>query len=294
MPRRYHVLDVFTNRPLAGNQLAVVTDTDDLDSVAMQSIAREFNLAETVFVLPPEHTSHRARLRIFTPMIEMPFAGHPTIGTAVLLGHLDGITGETQMILGEAIGPVACVVKPGSARFKVPGTATFRGEPASIDTVATALGLDVADIGYHAHRVTMAGVGLPFTFVPVADRATLARIAVNTAVWEDAFGKDGFSSALVYAPDAEGQGHHWRARMFAPLEGIPEDPATGSAAAAFTAVIAAFDSPADGTHRFVIEQGFEMGRPSLIGLTMAMRAGECEAAHIDGEAVIIADGFLHV
>jgi trans-2,3-dihydro-3-hydroxyanthranilate isomerase len=301
MPRRFYTLDVFANRALAGNPLAVVLDSEGLDTAAMQAIAREFNLSETVFVLPPDRAENRARLRIFTPGIEMPFAGHPTVGTAVLLATLDHPAGIADVVFGveEIIGVIPCAVSlsetgPAFARFSVPKMPYERPLEASPAAIARALGIEPDEIGFGAHRPSVFGTGFPFTYVPVASRAVLARIRVNTAIWAETFGSDGLSAAFVYCKDPENADHAFRARMFSPGDGIPEDPATGSAASALAGPICLFDKPADGEHVFVIEQGFEMGRPSIIELTVSVRHGVPEHLQIGGHAVIVSQGELHV
>eukprot|EP01036_Dinobryon_divergens_P013704 gene13704-18489_t len=165
---------------------------------------------------------------------------------------------------------------------------------ASPADIAQALGIEPGDIGFGAHRPSVFGTGFPFTYVPVASRAVLARIRVNTAIWAETFGSDGLSAAFVYCKDPENTAHSFRARMFSPGDGIPEDPATGSAASALAGTICLFDKPADGEHVFIIEQGFEMGRPSIIELTVSVRHGSPERLQIGGNAVVVSRGELHV
>ncbi|MDQ0395212.1 PhzF family phenazine biosynthesis protein [Labrys monachus] len=300
MSRRFFTLDVFADRPLAGNPLAVVLDAGGLDGDAMQKIAREFNLSETVFVLPPEEARHRARIRIFTPGLELPFAGHPTVGTAVLLASLDHDhqPGDYLFGLEEQIGVVPCAVSLAGgapyARFEVPVLPTERGTPADIALIAGALGLAADDIGFENHKPTLFGTGSPFTFVPLRSLEAAARIRINTALWQDAFGQDGLGAAYVYTRQTAQPTSTFHARMFSPGDGIPEDPATGSAAASLSGVIARFDDLADGVHHFRIEQGFEMGRPSLIDLNMTTEGMRLAAASIGGNAVIVSEGTLNV
>ena len=177
MPRRFVTLDVFTDTALTGNPLAVVLDAEGLDSAAMQAIAAEFNLSETVFVLPPEVPRHRARLRIFTPVSELPFAGHPTLGTAVLLALRDrraGLTDAVAFGLEATLGTLACVVEPGegrgTGRFKMPVLPEFLGDGPAAALVAAALGLEPAEIGFARHAPSRHGAGPSFLFVPVATR----------------------------------------------------------------------------------------------------------------------------
>lgn len=305
MPRRFFTLDVFADTPLAGNPLAVVIDAAGLDAGAMQRIAREFNLSETVFVLPPENRRHRARIRIFTPGLEMPFAGHPTVGTAVLLAsldHPDAIDGDepTDILFGleETIGIVPCAVTLGGgrafARFELPKLPERDGEAKDDDRLARALGLEAADIGFDNHRPTVYSAGFPYSLVPVRDLAALGRIRIDTSVWKETFGQEGLGAAYAYTRETALPGSAFRARMFSPGDGIPEDPATGSAVAAFAGAVMAFEAPADGNHRLRIEQGFEMGRPSLIDLSLTVVDGRLIGAAISGAAVIVGEGVLRV
>jgi trans-2,3-dihydro-3-hydroxyanthranilate isomerase len=294
--RRYHVFDVFAERPLAGNPLAVVLDAAELDGAAMQAIAREFNLSETVFVLPPEKPAHTARVRIFTPATELPFAGHPTVGTAICLAiERFGENGgqDAVLVLEEGVGPVRCGVKlsgdGGFAEFDCPKLPVKAGEAKPRELAAAAVGLSPAEIGFENHVPTVWSAGLLYCFVPVRNMAALAQATPHRNAWTPAFGKDG---AFLYTRQTQGHDHSFRARMFAPLMGIEEDPATGSAVAAFAGPIHDFDAPPDGIHVAIVEQGFEMGRPSLIRLEMTVSAGVVALVRIGGKAVRVMSGTL--
>jgi trans-2,3-dihydro-3-hydroxyanthranilate isomerase len=297
MQRRFVTLDVFTDRRFAGNPLAVVLDAQDLDGAAMQAVAREFNLSETVFVLPPVDKSHRAKLRIFTPAFELPFAGHPTVGSAVLLARLDGGGDRRDMFLEEGIGPIRCAVEPidpqrGHARFDLARLPAEAGPAADAKTIAAALGIDEADVGFPGFSPSRWSAGAPYTFVPLRSLDAVARCRVNLATWKAAFGQDEHCAPYVFCRETAEPGHAFHARMFAPGAGVPEDPATGSAAAALAGVIARFAPPPDGTHAFAIEQGYEMGRPSLIHLSLTMRDGKLAAAAIGGGAIVVTEGTI--
>jgi trans-2,3-dihydro-3-hydroxyanthranilate isomerase len=308
LQRRYRLLDVFTQRPLAGNPLAVVEDCEGLDSAAMQKIAAEFNLSETVFVLPAREKGASARLRIFTPKTELAFAGHPTIGAAVLLTEPPGAAAEPPgaaaeasdeavLVIEEEIGNLTCrAARRGSeaafASFDLPHLPVEAGMPAQSADLAAALGLDEQDIGFAGHRPTLYSAGLPCTFVPVAGLATIARARVDPARFERIFCGLESSVVYLYTKDTVEPGRAFHARMFAPGLGIDEDPATGSAAAALAGIIATFDHPADGRHTYVVEQGFEMGRPSAITLTLCIEHGNLAAVSIGGHAVFVARGTL--
>lgn len=299
MPRRYAILDVFTDRPLSGNPLAVVLDSAGLDDARMQAIAAEFNLSETVFVSPAEKPVHSAAVRIFTPARELPFAGHPTVGTAVLLGLERAASGtgngEMVLVLEESVGPVRCGVslrsdRLGHAVFDLPKLPAEGAQPPEKDALAAALNLISAEIGFENHHASIFDAGVPYTFVPVRDLAAIGKARANHSAWPATFGKGG--AAFLYCREVTESGRHFHARMFAPEHGITEDPATGSAVAAFSGVIARFDQPPGGSHRYVIEQGFEMGRPSLISLEIDMDGGAVVEGRIGGEAVVVARGTL--
>jgi trans-2,3-dihydro-3-hydroxyanthranilate isomerase len=294
MRRHFFTLDVFTDRRFTGNPLAVVLDTDGLDGAAMQAIAREFGHPETVFVFAAGDPAHRARVRIFTPMRELPFAGHPTVGTAVLLGLRDGTAVGGDIVLEEGIGPVRCTLESsdggrGSARFGVPQTPVEIGPAADDAAIAAALGLTPSEIGFGRFRASCWSAGNPFPFVPVASLAAIARCRVDLAKFHAAFSE---GHVYVFCGETREPGHAFHARMFAPALGIPEDPATGSAAAAFTGLLAARGGLGDGDHAIVIEQGYEMGRPSLIRLAVKIAAGKLASASIGGDAVIVTEGAI--
>lgn len=305
MERRFYTLDVFTERKLAGNPLAVVLDAEDLvranDTQGMLAIAREFNLSETVFVAEPRDPVNSARVRIFTPVGELPFAGHPTVGTAVLLAHLraaDHIKGPGGVVIAleEEIGLVKVEVaqRPGrEARgvFAIPRLPERTPWTPDLETLGAALGIDPVDIGFGAHAPSCWNAGVPFAMVPVRDLATLAKASIaDSSAWRAAFGFTGKNAALIYTRETGDPAHHVRARMF--MAGVGEDPATGSAAAAFSGAAVHFERPEDGMHQIIIEQGYEMGRPSQIVLDLDVQSGLLRGAHIGGGAVIVSQGTL--
>ncbi len=301
MKLTYYVLDVFTQDQLAGNPLAVVCGADGLDTDRMQGIAREFNLSETVFVMEPEHEAHSARVRIFTPKSELPFAGHPTVGTAILLAQLKfgDVTSEQDaiIVLEENIGAIRVGVRmiPSAAdyaEFDAPRMPADAGAPAPEDRIAAALGLATSEIGFENHHPSRFNAGVPFTFVPVEGIEAIRRAHVVYSYWEEAFRGDEMLAAFVYCRETVRHSAAFHARMFAPMTGIHEDPATGAAAAAFAGAINRFDRPADGLHRYEIEQGFEMGRPSEIVLEMEIAGHQVTGLRIGGHAIHVARGEL--
>ncbi|WP_026379566.1 PhzF family phenazine biosynthesis protein [Afifella pfennigii] len=297
MQRRYRIYDVFTEKALAGNQLAVVLDTEGLAQDAMQAIAREFNLSETVFVEPADNPAHSAKIRIFTPACELPFAGHPTVGAAVCLaaerfGEPEGEQ-DAVVVLEEAIGPVRCGVRlfdhSGFAEFDCPKLPAEIGPAPSSDAIAAACGLTSGELLFENHRPSVWSAGVPYYFIPVQNRAALAAVEAIAPAWEATFKKDG---VFLYCRDPEGHDHQFRARMLAPTAGIAEDPATGSAAAAFAGPVLKFDQPTEGDHAILIEQGYEMGRPSIIRLEITVSRASLANVRIGGGAVRVMEGML--
>lgn len=300
MPRRFNTLDVFTHTPLAGNPLAVVHDADGLDTAAMQAIAGEFNLSETVFVQPGT-AGHRADIRIFTPGAELPFAGHPTVGTAIMLALMDGLQpgSETAFVLGEKAGPVPCRILRHvdgrmEAGFDAPRLPAETGPAPDAAQLAGILGLEARDIGFDGHVPSRFGAPVSFCYVPVRTRAALDRIRVDTRWFAETFAAigEGHPAIFAYSRETVDPAAGFHARMFAPGLGIAEDPATGSAAAAFAGALAAFERLGAGTHRVTIEQGFAMGRPSRIALGLTLSGGAVAAVTIGGGAVVVSEGRL--
>ena len=296
MRRRFVTLDVFTKTRFAGNPLAVVRDSDGLGDAAMQAIAREFNLSETVFLLPPGGPSHRARLRIFTPARELPFAGHPTVGTAALIG-IDAGAGEHAFVLGEKIGPVRCIVTvedetAATACFDIPQMPSEITPAPDAGAMARALGLDPLDLRLDGFAPAIYTAGVPMAFVPVSGLDAIRRCKPDAPAIAAALGEAGPRAVFVFCRETVDPAFSFHARMFAPAFGIPEDPATGSAVAAFAGLLARFEPQDKGERRFAIEQGYEMGRPSQIGLAIATSVGRLQRVTIGGAAVVVSQGTI--
>ena len=295
-------LDVFTDTRFGGNQLAVFPDASGLDADQMHIIAREFNLSETVFVLPPENPAHTRRLRIFTPGGELPFAGHPTIGTAhalAALGHIPIAGDLTRVIFEEGVGPVHVAIRtrngaPVFSELSVAKLPEIGPPPPSRSALADLLSLEVADLAGGTWSPQSISTGVPFLFVPIRDRNALKRARVKPDKWDAILKASWAPEIFVFSRDPEREGSHIRARMFAPGLGIGEDAATGSAAAALGGYLAARDAVKDGTLRWVVEQGFEMGRPSILEVEADKAEGRITAIRVGGAAVMVSKGEMDV
>ena len=297
---RFHILDVFADRRFGGNPLAVVEGADGLADDEMQAIAREFNFSESVFLTEPRDPVHAARARIFTPRSELPFAGHPTIGAAALIAETRAsdvlARSDIVVVLEETIGPVRCEARRAPdgaiyAQFDSPAPPARIGVAPSREMLAGALSLEPDDIGFLTHNPTRCSIGVEFVFVPLRSRAALDR-ARPSARLQDTI--DGAVGAYLYTQESADPENVIHARMFANGLGFDEDPATGSAAAAFAAVAHEFERPDDGEHELHIEQGRAMGRPSRLTLRMTVAAGGLSSIAVGGCVLRAADGWLRL
>ena len=299
---RFFTADVFTDRRFGGNQLAVFPAADGLETRRMQAIARELNLSETVFVFPPADPAHTRRLRIFTPGAELPFAGHPTIGTAFVLASIGEIplgAGEASIVFEEGVGPVPVTIRgDGGAVGYCELTAARLPEegppPPPLEEVAAALSLRPEEIGTASRSPRAVSCGVPYFFIPLRDEAALGRARIDLSAWERALSRWWAPAVFPFVDTGGQRGVDFRARMFAPGIGIPEDPATGSAAAAMAGYLGATGGPESGTLRWVIEQGVEMGRPSRLHVTCERSGGRISAVRVGGTSVLVAEGRLLV
>ncbi|QKQ48357.1 MULTISPECIES: PhzF family phenazine biosynthesis protein [Achromobacter] len=294
MRYRYVTADVFTRDAYGGNPLAVVLDAQGLDGAQMQRIAREFNYSETSFVLPPEDVAHTARVRIFTPDREVPFAGHPNVGTAVVLAREWQAAGRPvpeTFVFEEAAGLVRIALRSGEqgvdgARLRAPQPLS-RGGTASAAAAARALGLEPADIDTSSHPPQVVSVGLAFLVVQLASRDALRRAAPDVQGYAALLPLDGVKSIYAYTTDTAAEPQtDLQARMFTGR--MTEDPATGSATAAVTALRAALSG---GALRLRVGQGVDMGRPSLL-LADAEPRPDGVWAGVAGQAVAVMEGTL--
>lgn len=287
----YTLLDVFTDRPFGGNQLAVFTEADGLADETMQSIARELNLSETVFVMPPQ-SGGDFRLRIFTPRVELPFAGHPTIGAALVLA---GSAGRSELLLEEAAGPVRVQLgtQDGRPFASLTAPAIPQAVPVAITRSAAAaiLGLGVEALAAQVSAAYSAGV--PFLFIPLASAEALEAVELDVTAWREQLADSPAPHVVaVFARDLA-TAAHIDVRMFAPAMGIAEDPATGAAAAALAGLLLDLQRP-EGTARWTIGQGAAMGRPSTIFLEAEVEEGRATAVRVGGTAVVVGHGTLEI
>ncbi len=290
----FETWDVFTDRRFAGNPLAVVMDTEGLDTDDMQRLAREFNLSESTFVLPPEDTVNTARVRIFTPAYELPFAGHPTVGTAIAIARSRKLAGVLRLELAAGIFPVTVETdgEAAYAQFENPNLPAEHGPAPAAELIEAALSLPRGAVDRAEHRPRRIGAGVDFIFARAPIDA-VRRARIDSAAWAR-LELDRVVGVLLYAEGGDSADAAYHARMFAPDAGVSEDPATGSAAAAFPGQIARSQKLADGDHRWIVEQGFEMGRPSRIEVEVEAQGGAVTAVRIGGRAVPVASGQIVV
>lgn len=300
----YLLLDVFTDRPYTGNPLAVVPFPPmPLSTDQMQAIATEFNLSETVFIFPPQNSENTVALRIFTPTQELPFAGHPTIGAAVALGFLAkrqqfSLPPNQDLIFEEKIGlvPVTLQLQNENLGYATLQTAQLpvRGTQAlSRDQLAETLSVEPSALIWDDDCQPAAySCGVPFFFVPLQSRAAVDLARINTGAWEKYLQASWASCVFVFAFDPINSQHQVYGRMFGPEKGIVEDPATGSAAAAFAGFLIAREKNPNGPIRWMVEQGVAMGRPSLLEITAHCESGVLKSVQVGGQAVLIGEGQL--
>ncbi len=288
----FHTLDVFAQDAYTGNPLAVVLGADGLSTAQMQTIAREFNLSETIFVQSPEDATHTAKVRIFLTAAEIPFAGHPTIGCAILLAEAQNPHGDFEMeiTLEEVAGLVPVRVRRINGTMHAEFTApvnpfAHEGTLPAQELIAKALGLETDDIG----ECGLWQGGPSFIYIPVSSQSALSKAAVGGSEWTELTQLAKSNAAYLYTPDGNGG---YSARMFAPANGLAEDPATGSASAILAAQLLHAGSLNEGTNRISLTQGVDMGRPSKITLTIDVSAGKINAVRIAGSAVRISNGSL--
>jgi trans-2,3-dihydro-3-hydroxyanthranilate isomerase len=307
MKRRYVTADVFTDLMFGGNPLAVVLDAEGLSTAEMQSIALEFNYSETTFVLPPDNPAHTAKVRIFTPRTEVPFAGHPNVGTAFVLARESPYAAAAAasasgiFVFEEAAGlvPMKLLREHGEtvgAELRAP-EALSRRSVVSPEIAAACLSLEPTDIATHVHAPQVISVGLPFVVVELRNQDALGRSRPNIAAHAELLPLDGADAVFAYwrARDESGGSETvLHARMFSPLDGIVEDPATGSACAAAIALLATLSRGERAELAWRIHQGVDMGRPSLLLGRTVVRDSTVIATHIGGRCVLVLEGIMNL
>jgi trans-2,3-dihydro-3-hydroxyanthranilate isomerase len=301
MRHRFLTADVFTTQRFGGNQLAVFPDARAIPEQSLLPITREFNYSETTFVYPAADAAHTRRVRIFTPGGEIPFAGHPTVGTAHVLAAIGEIRlagAETRIVLEEGVGPVPVTIRgdadrrPTFAQLSVAKLPEFFDGPPSLEAVAEVLSLDPSDFLGGEYDPQPVSCGLPFFIVPLRTREAVARARVRLEPWERHLKGTPWSETMVFAMDAERADIH--ARVFVPGLNVPEDPATGSANACLGGYLASRTPRDNGTLRWTVEQGIEMGRPSLLHVEADKQGGRITAVRVGGTTVMVSEGSMEV
>jgi trans-2,3-dihydro-3-hydroxyanthranilate isomerase len=304
MKYQYYICDVFTETRFGGNQLAVLPKAEGLTPDQMQQIAREFNFSESTFVFPAS-AGHTRRVRIFTPASEIPFAGHPNVGTAFVLasvGELGEIKSPHTVVFEEDAGLVSVTIHAAEGRIAscelaAPQPLSF-GKTVEPDVVASAVSVKRDDIVTDTHAPQICSVGLPFVFTELRDRAALERARINMSGFETLrdLGVNPQLYFYVRANESEQDRHGFdiRARMFAPLSGVSEDPATGSANCALGGLLAHHEQVTSGMLSWRIAQGVEMGRPSTLVARAEKKEGEVTGTWIGGAAVLVSEGTIEV
>lgn len=289
----YLLLDVFTRERLKGNQLAVVCKGDGLLDDEMQAIAREFNLSETVFLLKPQAERNTASVRIFTPTVELPFAGHPTVGAAVVLGLQNKLS---AVRIEEKVGLITALFersdkRSGEARFALPRLPEVVAPASEKLAIAMALGIEIEDIGCGPYQPAVYSAGNVFHLVPVRNAAVLKRLVPNMAAWNAAF-PHGRHSTYIFTQTPEEPENDLAARMLSSGMGMAEDPGTGSAAAALIGLLSDHADIGTGQVDYALRQGHEMGRPCRITLQLRKENEVLTHGGIGGHAVIVGEGTL--
>jgi len=295
---KYYICDVFTKKRFGGNPLAVLPEAEGLTDKRMQQIAREFNFSESSFVFPPENGNTR-KVRIYTPAVEVPFAGHPNIGTAFVLassGMIVDFHESTEIIFEEKAGLVHIFLKKlddGSiwSELQAPEKLSI-GKTVLAEDLASAISLDSGDIIADTHPPQFASVGLPFVIAELKDKQALEQASVNIEGFKTLASQYNTRFAHIYTRSNDE--FEVRTRMFAPFDGMPEDPATGSANCALGGLLTHYNNSASGDFEWEIIQGVEMGRPSYLKARTQKKGGEVTATYIGGNSVMVSEGIIFV
>jgi trans-2,3-dihydro-3-hydroxyanthranilate isomerase len=302
MKYQFYTCDVFTEERFGGNQLAVLPKASGLSDRQMQQITREFNYSETAFVFPAEAGQTR-KVRIFTPAQEIPFAGHPNVGTAFVLatiGELGDLRSSQVVTFEEKAGLVPIQIQTAngkviSCELTAPASLSL-GEEVPVELVAAAVSLDAKHIATQSHSPQLVSVGLPFIITELPDRGALERVKINTAGFEkvrDHLDGEAVRASIYLYTSATGE-VDLRARMLAPLSGVPEDPATGSATCAVVGLLAQLGEKPTDSLKLRIAQGVEMGRPSLLSARAEKVDAVVRSTHVGGACVLVSEGMIEV
>ncbi|MGY9010562.1 MAG: PhzF family phenazine biosynthesis protein [Rhodobacterales bacterium] len=298
MQYKYYICDVFTTKRFGGNPLAVLPDAEGLTGMQMQQIAREFNFSESTFVFPPEKGNTK-KLRIFTPSAELPFAGHPNIGTAFVLasaGIIEEFHETTEIVFEEKAGLVPITLRKlydGSFWCELQAPEKFSiGKTISTEILASAISLPPDKIVTNIHLPQVFSVGLPFLIAELKDRETLEEASVNPEGFKQMTAQDMPPYVHLYTRSEDE--FDIRARMFAPFDGVPEDPATGSANCALGGLLTYYNDEKSGNFEWQIAQGIEMGRPSSLKARAQKKDGEVISTYIGGGSVMVSEGVIYV
>jgi len=302
MRYKFYTADVFTDKIFGGNQLAVFPYAEGLNSQQMQKVAAEFNLSEVVFVFVPRKPEYHRYLRIFTPKTELPFAGHPTLGAAYVLTAIQDIpliNNFRSIVFEEGVGEVMVNVSgtngvPLYSELTAAQLPQFGPEPPPLAALAAMLSLDVSDLLTGDNSPQAVSCGLPFLFIPLRNPDAVSRVKLNRQLWEELLASYWAPHVYVFADNQNLQSSKFQARMFAPALGVDEDPATGSAATALAGYLATRHQLTDGTIIWLVEQGIEMGRPSLLKVQADKKNGFIQSIRVGGASVLVGEGTMEI
>lgn len=299
MEFQFFTLDVFAQRKFEGNQLAVIPNAEGLDGDQMQKIAQEFNYSETVFIKKGD-SKFSWNVRIFTPTSEIDFAGHPNIGAAILLANIVEFNAKekVELVFRERVGDIPITIhyensKPVYAELAVAQLPQNGPVPPTKNQIAESIGLDISDVDSNQESAAYS-CGLPFLFVPILSLRGIKKAALDNDKWKKHLSSYWAPQVYLVTKDVEDPKSDFHARMFAPALGIAEDPATGSAVAAFSGFLAKLPKYQNGVFSFTIEQGFEMGRPSILEMSFESKMSKVTKVQVKGKAIIVSRGEIEI
>lgn len=286
----YYLVDVFTNQKFGGNPLAVFPHGQEVPVELMPKIAKELNLSETTFILPPQNPAHNFWVRIFTPAMELPMAGHPTVGTAFVLRHL-GAIGDGQVIFEEGVGPIPVTLAGNQITMQQPNP-TFGRIDEDYAAFAAMLSIEEADLD-EDYPIQEVSCGVPFTFIPIKSLDAMRRLKLRIDLWEKLLKDRPAHKMFMFTTETEAPTSTVHSRMFAPGLGIAEDPATGGASGPLGSYLVKYGIAKGNPAQIISEQGYEMGRPSLIYIGIESVNEEISRVTVGGEAVLMGEGAIY-